>query len=310
MISSIDYLFLSIKHQVTQKTYITKMKRFVARLFSKGSTTPSTLPFMDSHEAIQAAAGPNVLRDIEGIDPKEHGFCRDECAEIPAKLKGSFKPLLTHIFVPTALPTTEWHETCKNIPSYVELSAEAKKSLPQCTVTVFHEPGSVHTDSRAAESCVVMRRDGVASQVSIHELPAAAALQSMASWKEPSTAVEGGRDVSQNVFVFVCSHRLRDARCGYCGPVLVEMINKKLTEAVGEFRNIRAFACSHVGGHVYAGNVIVYTRHGGICFGCFCPSDVDTLVEALLAQDVPFPSAGTVPEKLQNKVRGEISLKP
>lgn len=261
------------------------------------------------HSSVQAAVSPSVLRDIEGLNADEHGFCRSECCTIPEKMSGSFKPLLTHVFVPTALPTTEWQETCKNIPSFNEVQAEAKKSLPQCTVTVFHTPGAVHKEG-PAESCVVVRRGAADNDVSLREVPVPAVLETMAQWKDSNVALESGLDRSNETMIFVCSHRLRDARCGYCGPVLVDLLNKRLAGLLGEERLIRAYACSHVGGHTYAGNVLVYTRNGGVCFGCFCPSDVEALVQALTDSTIPFPLPGTIPASLQPKVRGELTLKP
>lgn len=55
-------------------------------------------------------------------------------------------------------------------------------------------------------------------------------------------------------FLFVCSHTKRDERCGYCGPRLTEAFSK---EAQSNGQTV--LKCSHVGGHVYAGNVIAYT---------------------------------------------------
>lgn len=51
--------------------------------------------------------------------------------------------------------------------------------------------------------------------------------------------------------VFVCAHTKRDARCGHCGPRLIEAV-----KATGSSARVRK--CSHVGGHAYAGNVLVF----------------------------------------------------
>lgn len=58
-------------------------------------------------------------------------------------------------------------------------------------------------------------------------------------------------------YVFVCAHGSRDKRCGVCGPVLIE----KFTEEIGSrdlIEQVFVSACSHVGGHKYAGNVIIF----------------------------------------------------
>mmetsp|Transcript_23245 Transcript_23245/g.50996 ORF Transcript_23245/g.50996 Transcript_23245/m.50996 type:complete len:282 (-) Transcript_23245:419-1264(-) len=60
-------------------------------------------------------------------------------------------------------------------------------------------------------------------------------------------------------FLLVCAHTSRDARCGFCGPKLVEAFEQK---GVADSANLQVLKCSHVGGHVYAGNVISYSGKG------------------------------------------------
>jgi (2Fe-2S) ferredoxin len=76
--------------------------------------------------------------------------------------------------------------------------------------------------------------------------------------------------------VFVCVHSQRDERCGRCGPPVVtrfqvELARRSLSEEVAVRR------CSHVGGHAYAGNVIIYP--GGDWYGYMTPEDVPRLIE-------------------------------
>lgn len=61
--------------------------------------------------------------------------------------------------------------------------------------------------------------------------------------------------------VFVCAHRARDGRCGHCGPRLAEAV-----AASGSGAAVRK--CSHVGGHAYAGNVLVFSACEGGGQGC------------------------------------------
>ncbi|KAL3619105.1 hypothetical protein CASFOL_036675 [Castilleja foliolosa] len=61
-------------------------------------------------------------------------------------------------------------------------------------------------------------------------------------------------------YVFVCAHNNRDRRCGVCGPILIE----KFKELIGskDLQNqILVAACSHIGGHKYAGNVIIFSAN-------------------------------------------------
>lgn len=55
--------------------------------------------------------------------------------------------------------------------------------------------------------------------------------------------------------ILICGHRGRDVRCGILGPLLREQFQSELKRRgiVGEVHVI-----SHIGGHKYAGNVIIY----------------------------------------------------
>lgn len=59
-------------------------------------------------------------------------------------------------------------------------------------------------------------------------------------------------------YVFVCSHGSRDKRCGVCGPALIEKFNAEI-DSRGLKDQIFVKPCSHIGGHKYAGNLIVYS---------------------------------------------------
>ncbi|KAF4730303.1 hypothetical protein FOZ63_021722 [Perkinsus olseni] len=52
--------------------------------------------------------------------------------------------------------------------------------------------------------------------------------------------------------IFVCAHNSRDKRCGRCGPELASCI-----ESLGDART-HVRKCSHIGGHKFAGNLIIY----------------------------------------------------
>ncbi|XP_019460470.1 PREDICTED: altered inheritance of mitochondria protein 32-like [Lupinus angustifolius] len=84
-------------------------------------------------------------------------------------------------------------------------------------------------------------------------------------------------------YVFVCSHGSRDRRCGVCGPVLVSRFKEEI-----ELRSLQGKVfvspCSHIGGHEYAGNVIIFgsSMNGevtGHWYGYVAPDDVPLLIQ-------------------------------
>lgn len=76
--------------------------------------------------------------------------------------------------------------------------------------------------------------------------------------------------------VTVCTHVARDDRCGECGPLLVEAFREAAAE--GGYDEVAIHPSSHVGGHRYAGNVLVYP--GGTWYGYVQPGDVGSILEA------------------------------
>lgn len=67
-------------------------------------------------------------------------------------------------------------------------------------------------------------------------------------------------------YVFVCSHGSRDRRCGICGPALVSRFKDEI-ELHGLQGKVSISPCSHIGGHKYAGNVIIFGSINGAVAG-------------------------------------------
>jgi (2Fe-2S) ferredoxin len=74
--------------------------------------------------------------------------------------------------------------------------------------------------------------------------------------------------------VFVCVHAARDERCGRCGPPLLEGLAAAVARA--GLADVTLRATSHVGGHKYAANVLIYPE--GVWYGYVRPEDAERLV--------------------------------
>ncbi|KAJ3159076.1 hypothetical protein HDU86_001975 [Geranomyces michiganensis] len=64
-------------------------------------------------------------------------------------------------------------------------------------------------------------------------------------------------------WIFVCTHKKRDKRCGVAGPMLVDEFRKAVVE-MGLEGEVEVFGCSHFGGHKFAGNIIIYHRNEAV----------------------------------------------
>ncbi|MED6218593.1 hypothetical protein PIB30_028028 [Stylosanthes scabra] len=93
----------------------------------------------------------------------------------------------------------------------------------------------------------------------------------------------GTPEALKGSYVFVCSHGSRDRRCGVCGPVLVSRFREEI-EIHGLQGKVFVSPCSHIGGHKYAGNVILF--RSSVCgevtghwYGYVTPDDVPSLIQ-------------------------------
>ena len=98
------------------------------------------------------------------------------------------------------------------------------------------------------------------------------------------------RPSPHRALVLLCSQRSRDARCGQSAPLIRKELERHL-RPLGLFRDldderpggVGIYFVSHVGGHKYSANVMIYRRANA--FG------LDSIERANLGGDAPMPSA-------------------
>ncbi|CAI2177189.1 14738_t:CDS:10 [Funneliformis geosporum] len=86
--------------------------------------------------------------------------------------------------------------------------------------------------------------------------------------------------------ILICSHKRRDKRCGVTAPLLKDEFDKVLKNKgldvdsrVDNKDGIAVYMTSHIGGHKFAGNVIVYCEGKGIWYGRVTPCHVNLIIE-------------------------------
>ena len=105
--------------------------------------------------------------------------------------------------------------------------------------------------------------------------------------------------------IYVCTHMARDKRCGDKGPPIVTQFRRRLLEC-GLNPRVRVQSCSHLGGHKFAGNVIIFgadASSGGVVgdwYGYVSEKDVDRLIERHLLKN----------EVVTELWRGRMGLSP
>ncbi|XP_073025539.1 uncharacterized protein [Primulina eburnea] len=93
----------------------------------------------------------------------------------------------------------------------------------------------------------------------------------------------GSPEALRGCYIFVCCHGSRDRRCGVCGPSVINKFKDEI-ELRGLQGKVTVGPCSHIGGHKYAGNVIIFGPNikkevTGHWYGYVMPEDVPVLLE-------------------------------
>ncbi|KAI9020909.1 Sucrase/ferredoxin-like-domain-containing protein [Phycomyces nitens] len=103
-------------------------------------------------------------------------------------------------------------------------------------------------------------------------------------WQDPSSRVPGGEDMTADAVILVCTHTMRDKRCGVLGPLIVDEF-KRVLEEKNLLKNtkkggVEVWGTSHFGGHKFAGNIIIHQKGlGGHMYGNVRQCHVEDLVD-------------------------------
>ncbi|KAJ3332013.1 hypothetical protein HDU76_001575 [Blyttiomyces sp. JEL0837] len=116
-------------------------------------------------------------------------------------------------------------------------------------------------------------------------------LESWIKGEEKLASFDGVKvtDVSDEAIVLVCTHMKRDKRCGVAGPMLIEEF-ERVVEEVGLQGKVAIHGVSHIGGHKFAGNVIIYSKFhpNGLWYGRVKTCHVQSIVEGTVKEGKVF----------------------
>ena len=184
-----------------------------------------------------------------------------------------------HWFVGTRREPPTWPKRVEHDEDLVPaaLAGAARGGLgskSHAAVTVFHDPG---LSSAGERSLLAFTRWGHAVSWTGRGLPASLALALAPLTRGSADRAFGGEewaDASGRTVVFVCAHGTRDHRCGDCGPPILRALSAASAPP------LLALACSHVGGHRFAGNMLVYPA--GAWFALVTPENAVAAVASVV----------------------------
>ncbi|KAL2652495.1 hypothetical protein R1flu_020623 [Riccia fluitans] len=248
---------------------------------------------------LQSGAGAKAAGEGDAMIV-DQGFTRSEMYSEP--LIGSVAHYERHVFLcyknPESWPARVEAANFDRLPRYLVAALRARKNdMPRKTKLTICE-GRDGTDSSSGDVLIfpeMVRYRGL-THFDVDSFVEDVLVRGK-DWAGSSKA-----EHLPGSYVFVCAHTSRDARCGACGPVLIQ----KFQEEIGARQlegQIFVRPCSHIGGHKYAGNVIIFSRSGlgqvsGHWYGYVVPEDVAVLLDQHIGQ-------GKIIERLW---RGQMGL--
>jgi (2Fe-2S) ferredoxin len=194
------------------------------------------------------------------------GFDRPKSAPLP----GTVTPYRRHLLVCTG--RTAWPAQITNTGGFIQALSEAC-AADSAGASLTVKVSACDDPSSGPGSDVLAFPDNLRYRgLDEADIPALLAGQvgPESGLRQPQSVPLAGQHLC------VCVHEMRDPRCGYCGPILFALFSQELVRR-GLERQVALHRTSHLGGHEYAGNVIVYPS--GDWYGYVTPADVARIVE-------------------------------
>ncbi|KAH3677578.1 hypothetical protein WICPIJ_008958 [Wickerhamomyces pijperi] len=251
---------------------------------------------------------PKIKRDEEISKSVPLSDCSSECdsctAKFPASVKiedgdiyNSSKPTSLHFVVPTG--KTDWAHDATSTANTVEnqISKWIEKKSSKIVTNLNEGSVKVSTSSLPFDSLdprcydgsvndvlilpyfIWLRKIDVANVDSVLGELVPALIKSREETLPPPTEIQGYKIEPSNAhsYVFLCSHKTRDKRCGITAPIMKKEMDFRLRDT-GHYRDfgddspdgVFVQFINHVGGHKFSANVIVYLRTGEIIWLAKC----------------------------------------
>ncbi|KAL6912212.1 hypothetical protein ACP4OV_001017 [Aristida adscensionis] len=246
---------------------------------------PSPTAAADAPLAAPAADAPDAGPAAAAPDPDaEYGFQRAELGK--EELAGTVQFHERHVFLcykgPEAWPSRVEGAESDRHPRLLAASIKARKGdLKKSTIlTICEEDGTESSNGDVLIFPDMIRYKGL-THFDVDNFVEEVLVKDT-EWPH------GSPEAMKGSYVFVCSHGSRDKRCGVCGPVLIKRFKEEIT-GLGLDGQVSVSACSHVGGHKYAGNVIIFSPDNtgevtGHWYGYVVPDDVPVLLGKHIGQ--------------------------
>jgi len=190
-------------------------------------------------------------------------------------LVASVEPYDRHFFIYTGTESTKWPSDISNFSGFIQEFFKAFREIKKQIRQHIKITGMAGGPANGVATDILVFPEKIRYvSVTSSDIP-----EIISDMKNNTISKKLKTDTLMGKYVFVCSHQARDNRCGYCGPLLAkqfkeEMEKKNLSDVV------KVEEISHVGGHKYAGNVLIFP--GGDWYGYVTPRDVENIISDVI----------------------------
>ncbi|KAF2074128.1 hypothetical protein CYY_004570 [Polysphondylium violaceum] len=248
-----------------------------------------------SYASIVAAPQNAELGDIEDLDSK-CGFCRPEMVDKKSPVANSIHEYKRHFFICTGIAYDQWPSKAYSATEALEKFSQSVKKFEknERAPALFNGTDMPSTNADSFDLIVFpenVKFVGLTNQTVEDVLTYFQENDGIGSNFPAHIKVE----TLSSKYLFVCAHKQKDERCGYCGPILMDDLRKEISKRNLD-NDIKVYGSTHVGGHKFAGNVLVFPE--GHWYGYVTPNDVNQIIDSTLNGDI-----------IQNLYRGGMGKK-
>jgi len=249
---------------------------------------------------------PEAASHLFPVAADECFACDHPCAEYPEAIAaaidqtsvmyGTLKKYDEHILIATG--KTDWNRDIESVSGTLA-EAFAKEGIPGLKISNSNLPPPAEYYSDPSQPTDVWLVSQFVKVLKVRagdvSLVRSAFLQPNPSPSPPMLTSEALR---YDAVVMLCSHRSRDKKCGVTAPIIMKALQHELRERdlLRDFNDSReggvvVTEISHVGGHRWAANVVIYRREPreAIWLARVTPQHAKGIVEQTILQGKVAP---------------------
>jgi hypothetical protein len=178
---------------------------------------------------------------------------------VKSTLHGTTPAYSAHLIVHSSMPSSEWPQHVESLPLMQAISKS--KSLQAHNIGISLSTPLGKEPARTTATLY----DSIGSL----PFPLELSLQTIEALEEfCATRTSASRPTNSPLDLYTCTHAARDCRCGTIGGAVHKRLLADRTKWTS-LRDIRVAEISHVGKHIFAGNVLAYPK--GDWYGAISP---------------------------------------